>query len=50
MLSDIMGEELDLNDDAIITYASCPYCGARYEITDTPESEKKRYPYFNEKL
>ena len=24
----------------------CPYCGARYELYDTPESEKKNYPYW----
>ena len=48
MLSEINGEELSENDDAMVTYAHCPYCGARYELTDTPESEKKDYPYWNE--
>ena len=27
----------------------CPYCGARYELYDTPESEKKNYPYWDTK-
>ena len=27
-------------------YVVCPYCGARYELYDTPESEKKNYPYW----
>lgn len=47
MLSEINGEELSENDDAMVTYAHCPYCGARYELTDTPENEKKNYPYWN---
>lgn len=46
MLSEINGEELPEDDDAIVTYAHCPHCGARYELTDTPESEKKNYPYW----
>ena len=46
MLSEINGEELSEDDDAIVTYAHCPFCGARYELTDTPESEKKNYPYW----
>ena len=48
MLSEINGEELNEEDDAMVTNAHCPYCGARYELTDTPESEKKNYPYWNE--
>ena len=46
MLSEINGEELNEEDDAMVTNAYCPYCGARYELTDTPESEKKNYPYW----
>ena len=46
MLSEINGEELNEEDDAMVTNAHCPYCGARYELTDTPESEKKNYPYW----
>ena len=50
MLSEINGEELEDDDDAIVTFAHCPFCGARYMLTDTPESEKKSYPYWrNEK-
>lgn len=47
MLSEINGEELNEDDDTMVTYAHCPYCGARYELTDTPESEKRNYPYWN---
>ena len=47
MLSEINGEELNEEDDAMVTNAHCPYCGARYELYDTPESEKKDYPYWN---
>lgn len=47
MLSEVSGMDLDEDDDAIVTYAECPYCGAKYELTDTPESEKKNYPYWN---
>jgi len=46
MLSELYGENLSEEDDAIVTYAHCPYCGAKYEFTDTPESEKKDYPYW----
>jgi DNA-directed RNA polymerase subunit RPC12/RpoP len=46
MLSEINGEELNEENDAMVTYAHCPHCGARYELTDTPESEKKNYPYW----
>lgn len=46
MLSEINGEELLDEDDAIVTNASCPYCGAHYEIYDTPESERNQYEYF----
>lgn len=46
MLSDL--EVVDSQeDDAIITYMSCPFCGAQYEVTDTPESERQNYPYWN---
>lgn len=48
MLSEINDNEyMEEDDDAIVTYAHCPYCGARYQLTDTPESEKKDYPYWN---
>ena len=47
MLSEINGEELNEEDDAMVTNAHCPYCGARYELYDTPESEKKNYPYWD---
>ena len=46
MLSEINGEELNEEDDAMVTNAFCPHCGARYELYDTPESEKKNYPYW----
>lgn len=41
MLSEINGEELNEEDDAMVTNAHCPYCGAGYELYDTPESERK---------
>ena len=47
MLSDFNGEDLAEDDDAMVTNAHCPHCGASYEIYDTPESEKKNYPYWN---
>ena len=46
MLSEVVGEELAEDDDAMVTNCSCPYCGAQYEIYDTPENEKKNYPYW----
>ena len=46
MLSDINGETLDEDDDAMVTYALCPHCGARYEITDVAENDKPNYPYW----
>lgn len=42
MLSEINGEEFNEEDDAMVTNAHCPYCGAGYELYDTPESEKKK--------
>ena len=47
MLSEVYGEELEEADDAMVTYAHCPYCGAKYELTDVSENEKKDYPYWN---
>jgi len=49
MLSEINGEELSEDDDAMVTNASCAYCGASYEIYDTPESERDNYPYWKRK-
>ena len=48
MLSDIDGEELMEDEDTMVTYAHCPYCGARYELTDTPKVERNKYPYWHE--
>ena len=48
MLSEINCKELSEEEDAIVTYAQCPYCGARYELIDTPECEKKNYPYWEQ--
>ena len=48
MLSDINGEELMEDEDTMVTYAHCPYCGARYELTDTPKVERNKYPYWHE--
>ena len=47
MLSDIGIADCD-EDDAMVTNLTCPHCGAYYEITDTPESEKPNYPHWNE--
>ena len=41
-------EELPEDDDCMVTNATCPHCGASYEIYDTPESEKEMYPYWND--
>lgn len=46
MLSEINGQELSEDEDTMVTYAHCPHCGARYELTDTPEAEKPNYPYW----
>lgn len=46
MISDY-GDDLNEDDDAIITNYFCSNCGASYEVTDTPENEKKHYPYWN---
>jgi redox-regulated HSP33 family molecular chaperone len=48
MLSEVNCEELSEEDDAMVTNAHCPFCGAGYELYDTPESEKYKYPYWNE--
>lgn len=51
MGSDIGAIEEDkalTDEDFMITSMSCPYCGAGYEVYDTPESEMCHYPYFNE--
>lgn len=48
MLSEINGEELNEEDDAMVTNAHCPYCGAGYELYDTPESEKKKTIHIGE--
>ena len=26
----------------------CPHCGASYELYDTPENEKRNYPYWDD--
>jgi len=46
MLSDWGYDSLDEDDDALITEYSCPNCGAQYSVIDTPENEKKNYPYW----
>ena len=48
MLSEVTGTELDEDDDAMVTNASCPHCGASYELYDTPENEKPNYPYWDD--
>lgn len=51
MLSEINGEDLSEEEDAIVTFAHCPFCGAMYTLTDTPISERHSYPYWrNEKI
>lgn len=50
MMSDVTGENLDEDDDAMITNASCPHCGASYEWCDTPENEKPNYPYWDDEV
>ena len=50
MMSDVTGENLDEDDDAMITNASCPHCGASYELYDTPENEKPNYPYWDDEV
>ena len=46
MLSDWGYDSLDEDDDALITEYSCQNCGAQYSVIDTPENEKKNYPYW----
>ena len=46
MLSDLNGEELADDGDAMVTNASCQHCGASYEIYETPFNERKNYPYW----
>ena len=45
--SEISGGDMNEEGAASVTRAHCPYCGARYELYDTPESEKKNYPYWD---
>jgi hypothetical protein len=45
----LVPDEKSLTDeDFMVTLMSCPYCGASYEIHDTPLSETHNYPYFND--
>lgn len=46
MLSDYMDAQTE-EEDAIVTYMFCPFCGASYEVADTPLSEQSKYPYWN---
>lgn len=49
MLSEAEGDDtMNADDDAMITTAQCPYCGAFYEVMETPESEKENYAYFKD--
>lgn len=46
----LVPDEKALSDeDSMVTLMSCPYCGASYEVYDTPLSEIDNYPYFNNK-
>lgn len=49
MLSEIIDLTSD-DEDTMITSCKCPYCGLTYEIAETPESEKKNLPYWNNVL
>lgn len=39
MVSDITGNELPVDDDAMVTYAHCPCCECEYEMQDASNSE-----------
>lgn len=39
MLSDIIGEELPIEHDVMVTYAHCPHCGCNYEMQDPSNDE-----------
>lgn len=46
----LVSDEKALSDeDFNVTLMSCPYCGAHYEVYDTPMSEAKNYQFFNDK-
>lgn len=45
MLSDF-DDGINQDDDCTITYAHCPNCGWDYEFCDTPESQKKDFPFW----
>ena len=49
MKSEIYGEELNDDDDAIVRNLSCGHCGASYEVCETSENDKKNYPFWKEK-
>ena len=34
------------SEDFMVTTMTRPYCGASYEVYDTPEEEQENYPYF----
>ena len=49
MLSEVMCDDTMTEDeDAMVTNATCPHCGAYYELYDTPEADKGCYPYWKE--
>ena len=47
MLSDYYECDTE-DDDTLISYMTCPNCGMQYEVTDTPKSEEKDFPYYSE--
>lgn len=49
MQSDLEGEELKENEDSLVSFYTCPYCGMSYMITDTAPEDQKDFPYFKKK-
>lgn len=48
MRSEVIGDVDDEEDDALVSYVFCPYCGSMIEIIEAKPSEIKRFPISKE--
>jgi len=48
MRSEVIGDVDDEEDDALVSYVFCPYCGSMTEIIEAKPSEIKRFPISKE--
>ena len=48
MRSEVIGDVDNDDDDALVSYVYCHYCGSYTEIIEAKPSELKRFPIYNE--